>query len=115
MKNDSMTKILGAGMIAGAGGLLYLAHQRGVFGLVFAQQGMAGRIAQRREREKARARLFLAQATGTQIAENYANEVVQQESGLAAGKAVEFHKILNRFHQEGRSTNATYNDLGVQQ
>lgn len=110
-----MTRVLGVGLLVGAAGLGYCAWKRGVFGLITARQGLAGRITNRREREKARAQAFLSRVTGQQTQEPYAEEMVMQSSGLASGQARAFQTLLHRQAREGRSIAATYGDLGVVQ
>jgi hypothetical protein len=108
-------KLLGIGALLGAAGLVVYGMRSGMAGLTINRRGLSGRVAQRREREKERARTFLSRVTGQQATDPYEQEVVMQVSGLAAGKAQEFRKVLHRQAQEGRASVATYGDLGVAQ
>ena len=110
-----MTKVLGLGCIAAGIGLGYCAWKRGVFGLITARQGMAGRVTNRRERERARAEAFLSRVTGRQTRDPYAEETVQEVSGMASGQARAFRALLHRNAREGRDVAAHYGDLGVVQ
>jgi len=115
MAKNTMNKVLGLGLIAAGVGLGYAAWQRGVFGLVTARQGLAGRLTNRQEREKARARSFLSRVTGQQTTDPYVSETVMQSSGLSSGKSTAFNTVLHRNAREGRNVAAHYGDLGVVQ
>ena len=109
------TKLIGGALLVGAGiGVWMALNKKGPFGLVSADQ-IAGRIAQRREREKMRAQAFLSRVTGQQVHDPYEHEVVMQASGLSAGQATEFKKVLHRQAREGVANFANYGDLGVAQ
>ena len=109
------TKIIGGAMLVGAGIVTWMAlNKKGPFGFITSDQ-VAGRIARQQERDKARARVFLSKVTGQQIHDPYEHEVVMQASGLSAGQATEFRKVLHRQAREGVANFANYGDLGVAQ
>ena len=105
-------KVIGGIALLAAVGLGVWYWKSGAFGMVTATN-LNGRIAQRREREKDRARAFLSRVTGQQATDSYADDVVSRVSGMASGHAQGFQTVLYRNAIEGRVTGATYGDLGV--
>lgn len=75
--------------------------------------GFRGGYAQERERDLARARLYLAEVTGRGHVEKVEQEAVRSASGMAAGQARDFAAVMHREAVKGGYEHQRFTATGI--